>query len=98
MKQSIYKRSKNLWNDVQEAQADVCAKQQISNENLSEAHTEKHWAWNNSTFWAKTSTSKKSEFTEQKAIILAMDSLQTFENNLQTDHTAENWVFRKIRG
>jgi len=98
MKQSIYKRSKNVWNDEQTAQFDVCEKQQISSENLSAAHTETHWAWNNSTFWAKTSTSKKAKCTEQEAIVAAMEDLQTFENNLKANHTAENYVFTKVRG
>ena len=102
MKGSIYKRSKVKWNNEQEALADVCAKQNI-NDNLYSGHTEEYWVWRTSISFATAENANeysvaKNEVSEQEAKQFAMEHLQTFENNLQANHTDENWVFKKIRG
>ena len=102
MNQSIYKRSKNVWNNEQEAQADVCVKQNRVATELQPKHTDTNWVWTAENgavgeTTAQPSYSKKL-FSEQEAKRYAMEHLQTFENNLQAHHTDENWVFGRIRG
>ncbi|MFY0481649.1 hypothetical protein ACI6PS_03515 [Flavobacterium sp. PLA-1-15] len=41
---------------------------------------------------------KKNGKTEQQAVAIAMDKLQTFESNLKRDDTETHYVFSKIRG
>lgn len=101
MKQSIFKRSKNAWPIEQMAQNDVCEKQNTTSTSLEAAHTSTQWAWKQTSSSSKTlefSISSKEKSTEQEAILVAMNDLETFENNLKPDHTADNWVFSKVRG
>lgn len=41
---------------------------------------------------------KKKGKTEQQAVAIAMNKLETFESNLKADHTETHYVFIKIRG
>ena len=41
---------------------------------------------------------KKKGKTEQQAVVIAMDKLNTFESNLEREDTETHFVFKKIRG
>lgn len=46
----------------------------------------------------KYSVKKSEKMTEQRAIEKAMKAMDTFEGNLQSDHTDTHYKFSKIRG
>lgn len=48
--------------------------------------------------FSKYSVKKSEKMTEQKAIAIAMEKMETFESNLKRDDTETHYVFKKIRG
>lgn len=98
-KQSVYGRSRKTWNNEQEALQDVCCKQNITESDVYADHTATKWQWK--TNLAPTNNRKYStaEYSQTEATQKAMaDFGDTFEGNLETAHTAEYYVYSKIRG
>lgn len=101
-----YSRSRNKWNNEQEALEDVCKVQNCKPDVLTAQHNEKSFMWTDQPKEKKAKeveTEKpfslsKEEYSEKQAIELAMETLNTFEGNLQRHDTETDYGFSKVRG
>jgi hypothetical protein len=107
MKPKVYKRSIAKWKDEQTALADVLQVQNLQPEQLKANHTEKEFVFvlqvatapakPKAKPKAKPNQYAKTAYSEKEATEAAMQDLETFEGNLQPDHTKTHYVFKKVR-
>jgi hypothetical protein len=100
MKKPIYKRSKNVWSNEQEAKNDICTKQNVQPHTLAPAHTATYFVFIQTPGAAAPTNvfrTSKENSTETAATNAAMMHLETFEGNLKADHTETEYVYSKVR-
>lgn len=109
MKKEIYKRLKSIFKTEQNALQNICTKKSIKPSQLKACHEEKCFAWElieeakdfdystlDPTGQNKTVFAKE-DYTKQEATQRAMQHFETFEGNLNANHTETHYVFTKVR-
>lgn len=94
-----FSRSIAKWTNEQDALTDVCTAQNVPANQLTAAHTPTHFVWEANLLTTPPGkyAIAKSETTEDQATQQALLDLETFEGNLQSEHTETHFVFSKIR-
>lgn len=102
----VFKRSKRKWLNEKIALADVVEQQKLQADQLTAAHTEKHFVWTTPKVIQKPKYESDfpvfeysmEDYTEADAVATAQTDLNTFEANLKPLHTETHYVFTKVRG